>query len=76
MSEEYFQHTVDVVVRKDSELYEKMCDIAELSGMPIETVADLLAKVGLAIHMRENADVHLRMHRQQKTPLGKRDDEE
>lgn len=59
MSGEYFHLTVDVVIRKDGELYEKMCRIAEQEDMSLESVANLLVKVGLAIHMEDNADVHL-----------------
>ena len=60
---EYFEHTVEVVIRKDDELYEKMCEIAELQDMSLESVANLLVKVGLAIHMENNADAHLMMNR-------------
>lgn len=60
MKDEYFEHSVDVKIRKDGELYEKMCKIAELNDMTIESVANLLVKVGLAIHMEDNADEHLK----------------
>lgn len=70
MSEEYFSHAVEVEVRKGSELYEKMLDIAELSGMPLETVVEVLVKYDLESRMGESADIWLRGIRVKKAPLG------
>ena len=67
VDDRYFEHTVEVVIRKDDELYEKMCEIAKMNDMSIEAVANLLVKVGLAIHMELNADAHLM---QNKKPEG------
>ena len=58
---EYFEHSVNVSIRKDSELYRKMEEISEEMGMSMESVANLLVRVGLEIHMENNADNVLKL---------------
>ena len=58
---EYFGHSVIVSIRKDSELYRKMEEISEEMGLSMESVANLLVRVGLEIHMENNADNVLKL---------------
>lgn len=64
---------VDVSIEKDSKLYEKMLDLVELSGMPIESVVEVLVNTGFEAHAEGNADLWLKMLKNKKAPLGKRD---
>lgn len=64
---------VEVSIEKDSELYDKMLDIVELSGMPIEAVVEVLVNTGFKDHAGGNADVWLKLLKNKKAPLGKRD---
>ena len=52
----YFEYSVDVSISKDSELYGKMKEISKEMGLSMESVANLLIRVGLDIHMEKNAD--------------------
>lgn len=56
-----FEHSVNVSIRKGSELYRKMEEISEEMGMSMESVANLLVRVGLEIHMENNADNVLKL---------------
>lgn len=56
-----FEHSVDISIRKDSELYRKMEEISEEMGLSMESVANLLVRVGLEIHMENNADNVLKL---------------
>lgn len=58
---EYFGHSVHISIRGDSELYRKMEEISEEMGLSMESVANLLVRVGLEIHMENNADNVLKL---------------
>ena len=60
----YFEHSVDVSIRKDDVLYEKMKEISKEMGLSMESVANLLVRVGLEIHMEKNADDVLKLDRE------------
>lgn len=57
----YFEHSVDVSIRKDDVLYEKMKEISKEMSLSMESVANLLIRVGLEIHMEKNADDVLKL---------------
>lgn len=57
----YFEHSVDVSISKNSELYKKMKEIAKETNISMESVANLLIRVGLDIHMEKNADDVLKL---------------
>ena len=59
MSEEYYEKSVDIRVRRDSELFEKIEELAELHGISVGAVINSLVKTGLEIHMEGNADKNL-----------------
>ena len=60
----YFEHSVDVSIRKDDVLYEKMKEISKEMGLSMESVANLLIRVGLEIHMEKNADDVLKLDKE------------
>lgn len=57
----YFEHSVDVSISKNGELYGKMKEISKEMGLSMESVANLLIRVGLDIHMEKNADDVLKL---------------
>jgi hypothetical protein len=57
----YFEHSVDVSISKDGELYGKMKEISKEMGLSMESVANLLIRVGLDIHMEKNANDVLKL---------------
>ena len=60
----YFEHSVDVSIRKDDVLYEKMKEISKEMSLSMESVANLLIRVGLEIHMEKNADDVLKLDKE------------
>ena len=60
----YFEHSVDISIRKDDVLYEKMKEISKEMSLPMESVANLLIRVGLEIHMEKNADDVLKLDKE------------
>ena len=60
----YFEHSVDISIRKDDVLYEKMKEISKEMGLSMESVANLLIRVGLEIHMEKNADDVLKLDKE------------
>ena len=60
----YFEHSVDVSISKNSELYKKMKEIAKETNISMESVANLLIRVGLDIHMEKNADDVLKLDKE------------
>lgn len=61
MSGKYFEHSVNVSVSKDGELYKKMREVAKENSLSMESVVNLLVLVGLEIHMEKNADDILKL---------------
>lgn len=61
MSGKYFEHSVNVSVNKDGELYKKMREVAKENSLSMESVVNLLVLVGLEIHMEKNADDILKL---------------
>lgn len=57
----YISHNVDVMISKDGELYDKMRELAKINNISIDSVVNLLVKVGLEEHMEKNADEYLAM---------------
>jgi len=57
----YFEHSVDVSISKNSELYGKMKEISKEMSLSMESVANLLIRVGLDIHMEKNANDVLKL---------------
>lgn len=60
----YFEHSVDVSIRKDDVLYEKMKEISKEMSLSMESVANLLIRVGLELHMEKNADDVLKLDKE------------
>lgn len=60
----YFEHSVDISIRKDDVLYEKMKEISKEMSLSMESVANLLIRVGLELHMEKNADDVLKLDRE------------
>lgn len=60
----YFEHSVDVSISKNSELYKKMKEIAKETNISMESVANLLIRVGLDIHMEKNANDVLKLDKE------------
>lgn len=60
----YFEHSVDVSISKNGELYGKMKEISKEMGLSMESVANLLIRVGLDIHMEKNANDVLKLDRE------------
>lgn len=60
----YFEYSVDVSISKNGELYEKMKEISKEMGLSMESVANLLIRVGLEIHMEKNADDVLKLDKE------------
>ena len=60
----YFEHSVDISIRKDDVLYEKMKEISKEMSLSMESVANLLIRVGLEIHMEKNADDVLKLDKE------------
>ena len=59
MSSRYISHSVDVMISKEGELYDKMRELAKVNNISIDSVVNLLVKVGLEEHMEKNADEYL-----------------
>jgi hypothetical protein len=60
----YFEHSVDVSISKNGELYGKMKEISKEMGLSMESVANLLIRVGLDIHMEKNANDVLKLDKE------------
>ena len=60
----YFEHSVDISIRKDDVLYEKMKEISKEMSLSMESVANLLIRVGLELHMEKNADDVLKLDKE------------
>ena len=69
MNEEYYEKSVDIRVRRDGELFEKIEELAELLDISVGSVINSLVKTGLEIHMEGNADKKLaRLKEKSPTP--------
>ena len=51
---EYHKQSVEVIIDKESELYKRICAVAENRGYSVEHVFETIAQVGLAHHMGRN----------------------
>ena len=60
----YFEYSVDVSISKDGELYSKMKEISKEMSLSMESVANLLIRVGLELHMEKNADDVLKLDKE------------
>ena len=61
MSSRYISHSVDVMISKEGELYDKMREVAKANNISMDSVVNLLVKVGIEEHMEKNADEYLAM---------------
>lgn len=51
---EYHKQTIEVIIDKESDLYKRICAVAERKGRSVEYIFDTVAMVGLAPHMERN----------------------